>query len=212
MSTSGWYCQEADEHGFVSLEHLADRARVASRDEFLRAFPRHCLRVDALDDGTVGPGVDQLLDPQDQGVQLLTVTIRNAGILRYVGKVAFVTKRPGNLYAHLISVGRSVTNDITLAIESISRVHGYFVADGSPSVPPAVGEGVQRAWGSGWSFIDHGSTNGSRLDGADLVAGRRYPLCDGSQLQLGPGISLELLSPESLYRLVKTRDEPGMPG
>ena len=204
MNNPGWHYQDADEHGFVSLERLAKLAQ-EGRDHFLKAFPRPCLRVDLLEENASGPSIDQLLDSTDQGVQLLTVTIRSAGILRYLGKVAFVAKRPGNPYAHLISVGRSASNDISLSVESISRVHGYFVADDESST--GGGEASADKESSGWSFIDHGSTNGSRLDGQDLVSGQRYPLRDGAEIQLGLGALLEFLTPEGLYRRVESAAE-----
>jgi pSer/pThr/pTyr-binding forkhead associated (FHA) protein len=111
------------------------------------------------------------------------VSIKSVAILRYLGRVAFVAKRPGNLFGHLISVGRSATNDITLAVDSVSKVHGYFVREGD-----------------GWSFTDHSSTNGTTLEGQMLAPGNTYPLHDGVVLKLGVEAMLQYLSPESLYR------------
>lgn len=181
--TSSWHNSDANDHGFVSFDVLKERARNGSREQFLADYPvPGMLVVYRGDDGST-PGQEQLFDPTDRGFQLLTVTIRSAGILQYLGKVAFLAKRPGNPFAHLISIGRSAANDITIAVESVSRVHGYFVAGDS----------------GGWSFSDHGSTNGSRLDDRDLVSGQSQPLSDGCHLQLGLEAVLEFLSPESLY-------------
>ena len=110
------------------------------------------------------------------------MTIKSRSVLRYLGKVAFVAKRPGNPFAHLISVGRSASNDITIAVDSVSKVHGYFVRDGLA-----------------WCFTDHGSTNGSLIADRPVTAGEKYPLFDGSILQLGLEFTFEFLSPESLY-------------
>ena len=128
----------------------------------------------------------EAIDPTDSGVQLLTVSIKSTAILRYLGKVAFIAKRPGNPFAHLISVGRSAKNDITVAVDSVSKVHGYFVPEDE----------------MGWSFTDHGSTNGSLLDDEELESGRKYPLEDGVLLQLGLEVMLEVLSPEALYHKI----------
>ena len=179
---SDWYCPDADEHGFVPFEMLEERAARGTREQFLEDFPVPALLVVYRSQDPSGGEPDAILDPTDRGVQLLTVSIRSATILRYLGKVAFVAKRPGNPFAHLISVGRSVNNDITLTVDSVSKVHGYFVSGDD-----------------GWSFIDHGSTNGSRIDDAGIVSGESYPLRDGNLLQLGLEAVLEFLSPESLY-------------
>jgi pSer/pThr/pTyr-binding forkhead associated (FHA) protein len=197
MSPTDWYCPDADENGFVPFEVLEKRAGRGSRQQFLKDFPvPGLLVVYRAQDPSGGPDfraeADTILDPTDRGVQLLTMSIRSTAILRYLGKVAFVTKRPGNPFAHLISIGRSVNNDITLAVDSVSKVHGYFVSAGG-----------------GWSFNDHGSTNGSRLDGVAIVAGERYPLADGNVLQLGLEALLEFLSPESLYRRALQKDRRG---
>ena len=183
MSSPDWHCPDADEHGFVAFEVLEERAAGSSREQFLEDFPVPGLLVIYRAQDSSGAEADAILDPTDRGVQLLTVAIKSSAILRYLGRVAFLAKRPGNPFAHLISVGRSANNDVTLAVDSVSKVHGYFVRDES-----------------GWSFIDHGSTNGSRIDDLELVSGERYPLADGNVLQLGLEALLEFLSPESLYR------------
>ncbi len=182
MSTPNWSCADADEHGFVPFELVRKAAAGKTREQFLASFPAPALLA-VVGDGGSGPGAAaETVDPNDSGVQLLTVSIKSTAILRYLGKLAFVTKRPGNPFAHLISVGRSVSNDVTVAVDSVSKVHGYFVREGS-----------------GWSFTDHGSTNGSTLAGRDLEPGEKYPLHDGVVLQLGLEASLQYLSPESLY-------------
>ncbi len=185
MNTPKWSCPDADEHGFVPFKLIQERAAGKTLTQFLDEFP-----VPALLAVYAGgaPGADpatagDTFDPNNSGVQLLTVSIKSTAILRYLGRLAFITKRPGNPFAHLISVGRSATNDITVAVDSVSKVHGYFVREGD-----------------GWSFTDHGSTNGSTLAGKELAPGGKYPLHDGAVLQLGLEAMLQYLSPESLYR------------
>ena len=178
--SSSWYSAEADDQGFVAFEYLQNQAARMTEEQFVEAFPVPALMV-------VYRGVDQAesegMDPNQSGVQLLTVNVRSAAILRYLGRVAFLCKRPGNPFAHLISIGRSANNDISVAVDSVSKVHGYVVnEDGS------------------LKFTDHGSTNGSRLNGHDLQANKKYPLDDADILQLGLEVMLELMSPESLYR------------
>lgn len=188
MSPTNWHCSDVNEHGFVSFEVLRKRAAASTRERFVEDFPVPGLLVLHRGEDFSVQGREQLFDPSDRGFQLLTMTIPSTGILRYLGKVAFLAKRPGNPFAHLISIGRSASNDITIAVDSISRVHGYFVA--------GEGAGAEQKW----SFSDHGSTNGSQLDDRDLVSGESYGVRDGMVLQLGFEAVLELLMPESLYR------------
>ncbi|MEM7354072.1 MAG: FHA domain-containing protein [Acidobacteriota bacterium] len=182
MNTTEWTCPGADEHGFVTFPYLKQQAADSSEEAFLDRFPRPALQV--VDDV---PSIGSEASVQaDSGVQLLTESIQGAAILRYLTRVTFIAKRPGNPFAHLISVGRSPKNDITIAVNSVSKVHGYFVPDGDR-----------------WSFTDHGSSNGSTLNGEVLASGQHYPLKDGDRLTLGLEVTLELLSPESLYRRVR---------
>lgn len=182
MSTSNWSCPDADEHGFVAFKLVQERAASSTRAQFLEDFPAPALLAVYGGVGAEESAAGEAIDPNDSGVQLLTVSIKSTAILRYLGRLAFVAKRPGNPFAHLISVGRSATNDITVAVDSVSKVHGYFVREGD-----------------GWSFTDHGSTNGSALAGKELAPGGKYPLHDGAVLQLGLEVMLQYLSPESLY-------------
>ncbi|MEM1204103.1 MAG: FHA domain-containing protein [Acidobacteriota bacterium] len=178
--TQGWYCAEADDQGFVPFEYLQAQARRMTEAQFVAAFPASALMV-------VYRGLDQAenegMDPNQSGVQLLTVNVRSAAVLRYLGRVAFVCKRPGNPYAHLISVGRSAGNDITISVDSVSKVHGYLVTE----------DDALR-------FTDHGSTNGSRINGHALAPNQKFSLTDGDILQLGLEVMMELLSPVGLYQ------------
>lgn len=180
-----WYCSDADEHGFVSYEYLQRRIVTTGREQFLQDFPAPALHV--VYRGSA-PSQD-VFDPNQSGVQLLTVTVKSAGVLRYLGRVAFVCKKPGNPFAHLVSIGRSASNDVTIAVESVSKVHGYLVRED---------DGL-------WRFTDHGSTNGSKLNGKKLEPNQKYTLEDGDILQLGLEVMLEFLRPEALYnRITKT--------
>jgi len=175
---SEWRCPEADANGFVPLEVLGERARELDREAFVERYPVPALVVLYHERDSDG----EYLNPLDSGVQLLTMSIKSTAILKYLHQVTFVTKRPGNLYAHLISIGRSAGNDISIAVETLSKLHGYFVREDE-----------------GWSFIDHGSTNGSKLDDKPLEAGVNHRLEDGDVLQLGLEVAMQFLLPETLY-------------
>ena len=188
MSEHGWVCPGADGDGFVPFRHLKRLAAEMSRDRFVREFPVPALRV--VDD--VALASREPANRVDSGVRLLTETVQSAAILRYLTRVAFITKRPGNPFPHLVSIGRAATNDIAVRVDSVSKVHGYFVPEGES-----------------WSFTDHGSTIGSMINGQVLAAGEHYPLSDGDRLQLGLEVVLEFLAPESLHRKARDAAEHG---
>ena len=186
MTDASWHHPRADQDGFVALEEIQDRARRLSREDFLREFPVPALLVVYRDsDGSKG---GQALDPSDHGVQLLTVSIKSASVLRYLNRLAFLCKRPGNPYAHLISVGRSHNNDITIAVDSVSKVHGYFATEDGR-----------------WNFTDHSSTNGSLINDHELRSGQKHILQDGDVLQLGLEVTLEYHGSGSLYDRARRR-------
>lgn len=179
MTSDAWHCSEADEDGFVDVPYLRERAR-EGRESFREEFPRPALYVLARTDEDGAEAVDR----GGSGVQLLTTALKSVAALKYLGRVAFVAKRPGNPFAHLVSVGRSERNDITIAVDSISKVHGYFT--------PADD-------GDGWAFNDHGSTNGSFRGDEKLEPGEKAGLASGDLLRLGVEVTLEVLSPDALY-------------
>lgn len=178
MTQLAWQAPGADESGFVSLYRLAKRAGQLERDAFVKAFPVPALIVQYEEGGGKSNSEEKL----DSGVQLLTISMPSSGILRYLNKVGFLCKRPGNPYAHLISIGRNHTNDIVLAIDSVSKVHGYFVHNAD-----------------GWSYTDRSSTNGSRLDGEAIAPGISTRIADRSRLRLGIDVTVEILEPASLH-------------
>lgn len=177
----GWAHPDVNPDGFLAISRMRKQAASLSVDDFAASFPMPALRsIDPADSST---GIRKLLPSQDQGVQLLTQMVDGVEGLRYLGKLAFVTKRPGNPYPHLISIGRSKTNDITVGVSSVSKVHGYFVHDED-----------------GWKFTDHGSTNGSRLNRRKLDAKEKVLLEDGAVLQLGSDTAFQFHLPAGLHR------------
>jgi hypothetical protein len=177
MSPADWRPPDVNSTGFVSLYKLTKRAKKLERDAFVRSFPVAGLLVHYE-----GETLETTEKP-DSAVQLLTVSMQASGVLRYLNKIAFLCKRAGNPYAHLVSVGRSSTNDLVIAIDSVSKVHGYFVNEKG-----------------GWSFVDRNSTNGSQLNGKTLENGVHTPMRDGDKLKLGLDVTLELLEPASLHQ------------
>ncbi|MEM6453489.1 MAG: FHA domain-containing protein [Acidobacteriota bacterium] len=186
-SDSGWRAPDADDSGFVPYDTLQRRARELGDEAFLRAYPHPALLV--TQQGQLPrPGDIRSAASPDSGVQLLTMSVKSTAILSYLGKVGFVCKRPGNLFAHLISIGRSIRNDVIISVDTLSKVHGYFVHEDNT-----------------WQFNDHGSTNGSLLNNRPLEPGVRLPLKSGDVLVLGPDVALEFLPADDLLARLRGR-------
>lgn len=169
----------ADEQGFASLYAIQRRARGTDVAAFATTYPLPALVPDSKQLDTDEPDTGD----EASGIQLLTTTVGGLGVLRYLNKVGFLSKRPGNPYAHLISVGRSATNDLVVALDTVSKVHGYFVRDGDA-----------------WLFNDRGSTNGSWLNERRLTNGQPARLSDGDRLRLGHDMIFIFMTPPALHQ------------
>jgi hypothetical protein len=182
MSVQTLKISGTNEEGFLHLAKVREAARSLSREAFLEDYPVPSLYVDSLDTQAIGPQEDATTDSVRP--QLLTIAGASLRPLRYLDRLAFLTKRPGNPFPHFVSLGRSANNDMVVALDNVSKLHGYFTHGGE-----------------GWAYTDHGSTNGSVLNGQPVKSMQRTPLADGDRLKIGAGITLRFLLPESLYHL-----------
>src|SRR5579883_107672 len=71
-----------------------------------------------------------------------------------LAEVVFLEKTDRNPFAHMITVGRAMNNDVVLADSTVSKVHAYFT----------------RTPG-GWMLTDQHSTNGTYVEGKQLPDG-----------------------------------------
>jgi hypothetical protein len=178
-----------DPDGFVAADSLTVLAR-RSPGEFTVAYPVPALVIE----GTVAGHANakqavlerersfartaqgELDEPRDP-----------AELARYVGRVAFLTKRPGNLFPDMITVGRVFNADITVVVGSVSKVHGYF-----------------REEAGVWSYTDQRATNGTFVNTKRLAEGERVVLRDGDRLQLGSDVVCTFLGPAALAQRFAT--------
>lgn len=168
----------SDDHGFVDLGALEQAARRCSLAEFAAAYPFPALLIELASgrEDRAGSGAEQ-------GRNLVTVSVRSVDFLAYVGRVGFLVKRPGNPFPRMISLGRTSSMDLVLDVRSISKFHGYF-----------------EEAGGRWHYVDHDSTNGSRLNGQRLEPGERYPLAAEDRLRFGLDVEAVFLPAAHLYR------------
>jgi len=172
-----------EEDGYVTFHRLRKWAGEHGPDEFEAAYPGHALLLGLSDELRNSGGGDG-----SKGAGMLTLNQSSLDYLRYVAKVGFLTKRPGNPFPRIISLGRTSSNDVVIDVRSVSKLHGHFEnRDGD------------------WTFSDNESTSGSWLNGDKLEAKRAYPLKSGDALRFGPDMEAIFLTPSALYSRARAK-------
>jgi hypothetical protein len=182
---------EPDAGGFVQFEALANFARTASLKEFAAAFPQPALRITVTPKTTpagsptpVEKSIKKTLTSEDETHD--TRRDSDTGALTYERTVAFLKKRPRNPFPQMISIGRALNNDIVFLLETVSKVHAYFLNEGGR-----------------WSLSDNRSRNGTTLNLKSLEPGKRFPVKDGDKVQLGLEVNATFVLPETLYDSIR---------
>lgn len=175
----------ASKEGLLSSEALAEQASVQTANGFAELYSFPALYVN-----DVSAAADEESGIGDATVrarpQLQTVIVAGAAALRYLQRVGFLVKRPGNPFPQFVSIGRAANNDIVFGVDSISKFHAYFSSDGGR-----------------WAITDYRSTNGTFLNGTRLPPNQPTPVADGNQLRFGEQLSALFLEPTSLYLKLK---------
>lgn len=86
----------------------------------------------------------------------------------------------------LVSFGRSAGNDVIVRTGEISKVHCFL-----------------RRGDAGWEVKDADSANGTRLNGAPLVAGDWYPISDADVILIAGFLEVHCLAPNALFALLR---------
>src|SRR5437879_5599499 len=120
-----------DVDGFIARSALRVKARALDASGFAKAYDAPALLIlDQLAEA-VTPAKEA---KRAAGVNIVTMdsgaSTGSKAVERYRDGVFFVTKRPGNPFPHMFSVGRTASCDITIAVETVSKLHGYFLRDG----------------------------------------------------------------------------------
>ena len=181
-----------DRDGLIDRRALAENAVDLGRPGFLERYARPALLFVDEKGSTrpIGPGEKRPARPASS-IQIVTLEGKGGSsasekALHYLHRVAFLVKRPANPFPDMISLGRAATCDIVIELETLSKVHGYFLREPDR-----------------WLYSDYRSKNGTNVNGLRLEKGERRPLADGDRLQFGLELHALFLSPESLYEKVR---------
>jgi hypothetical protein len=173
--------------GFLTVDALRARATgAASAEAFAKACPGPALLV--LEDSEKGPGMADVTPSRAFALATLEgAASKGAAAARgYAGRAVFLAKRAGNPFPNMISLGRSTSNDVVIALETISKLHGYFLRESE-----------------GWFYTDYQSTNGTLVNGKKVEKGERRLLADGDRFRLGLDVNALFLVPSTLYERVR---------
>jgi hypothetical protein len=185
---------ETEPEGFVSLATLRAKARACHRpSDFIGACAGPALLVlEDLGAAATPSGTPPAGPTPSSSSHFQLVTLEggsgatSAAVKRYHGRVGFIAKRPGNPFPNMISIGRSTSNDVVFALDTISKLHGYFLRESD-----------------GWFYSDYQSTNGTAINSRKVEKGEKRRLFDGDRLQIGLDLTAQFLSPETLYDHVR---------
>jgi hypothetical protein len=177
--------------GFPRVGDLKFETGKLSASDFAQAYPRPALHLVLKTRGRGGERSDK--STKERSFER-TAEIPQEGTPseRYNDRIAFLTKREGNPFPHMISVGRALNNDLVIVLSTISKLHGYFLAEGDS-----------------WSFIDHRSRNGTRVNDEAVAPGERRPLTDGDRIKIGLELQAVFLTPASLHYFL-SRSSPSV--
>lgn len=167
-----------------TLQNLAELSTALSESAFLAAHPEPVLVLHLA-------SVEAPADPDTPTRGMPHVTREHAvdrrGRPRPVdGLVVPVRKSIQNAPSQMITVGRSIGNDVVVPSLGVSKLHGYFTS----------AAGV-------WRYRDAGSKNGSWYAGRKLERFEPVDLENRTELCLGPDVRAVWLDAAGLLELVR---------
>ncbi|HZV03338.1 MAG TPA: FHA domain-containing protein [Planctomycetota bacterium] len=174
----------------MRLVQLAFDAGSMDEEAFSNAYPRPCLVFVGLPGAVTGISEEtphaKTHQAKTDGADVRIVAERNlVPSAADDDFVFFLGKSRRNSFGGLIVVGRQPKSDLILNSPLVSKVHLFFM--------PQVG-------GSGWTVVDPGSTNGTRLNGHPLRARSVESIWDGDELVLACEIRATFHTPGGLFR------------
>jgi hypothetical protein len=179
-----------DAEGCVDLPALRSLSQRLPQEDFVAEIEAPCLLFFVgPSNGGDGPAAGSTIEASiKRTVVAAENEAGNPSTMRYRDKVAVLRKRPGNPFPSMITLGRAMNNDVVLMLDTISKVHGYFM----PEKPP-----------SKWKYVDYNSRNGSIIQGKAVVGGTKNEVADGDRLRIGTDLSAFFMSPATLYQRLR---------
>src|SRR5207302_1417787 len=124
---------DIDAERFLALDTVRHLVRRIPQDEFVSKYGPS-IQFSALgdgdasesDDGTKSSKGKSRTSAAEKSIRRTLAHDDKGAAAAYHDRVAFLTKRPGNPFPQMVSIGRAMNNDIVILLETISKLHGYF--------------------------------------------------------------------------------------
>jgi len=170
----------------TKLSRFAEEVRNLSKDDFVGRFERPFLIVQFHEEIMDAPFATVM--PDDTTNQPPTPVSGTPATYAGRDMVYSLEKSGRNAFRNMMSVGRSVNNDIILLHSSISKLHAYFRLD----------HGTNR-----YFVTDPGSTNGTMVEKLTLLANTPVPIESGHVVTFGHAVRSTFLSPADLHDYIQ---------
>lgn len=178
----------------MKFDELLSLSRKLGPREFLATYPRPALLLEPFSAARSGIDTPSRGTPTfrsgESSTEILAADVA-AAIMDSLGKavdpdaqVGWLVKSDRNPFGALLTVGRARNNDVIVEHPTISKVHAIFTCDAA-----------------GWSVADHGSTNGTFLNGVRLPDRWKRDVQDGDSVRLGQEIMARFFGADALLNL-----------
>jgi hypothetical protein len=162
-----------------SLEVLFQTIAQGNSDEFLVQFPHPFLINES----------EEINEESDSFATVttnrtLSLTPASSRGLRLDAKFVPVQKKKRGKFSNMISVGRTLSNDLTFNHTSISKFHAYF---------------IQKSEGA-WFIQDANSSNGTFVNGQRIAVEAPTAITDGMSVQFSPDTRFRFFTARGLYK------------
>src|SRR5438309_475036 len=157
-----------DSDELPSTLDLRTASEKMSLDQFTATYARPALHLTLHLASRPRTGGDTKSAQEKSYERTATELPSKISVNRYHNRIAFLAKRAGNPFPNMISLGRALNNDLVIMLSTMSKLHGYFMCEGAA-----------------WSYIDHGSKNGTKINDEVLKKNERRAIRGGDRLRLG---------------------------
>ncbi|MHC5080279.1 MAG: FHA domain-containing protein [Planctomycetota bacterium] len=114
-----------------------------------------------------------------------TVADEKAEAMKSAYGIALLAKSGDNSFIRMITVGRTMNNDIVVPHPSISKFHAYFRRDPETGIV---------------SLSDAGSSYGTVMNGKRLYKGREIPIESGAEILFADSVRGTFLSVDDFFK------------
>lgn len=175
---------------------------LASNSDQIAFLEKSGTPVFALVNGTVEQ--TDAFGTVDHGSSTGIPRINKRQLLERSTRIYPVAKRDGaNHFSRMVMIGRADNCDILIPNSRVSKCHAIVHIKYDSTAVGTFSSGHKMDTSDvSYNVTDGGSTNGTFLNGNEVVAGKSLPLKSGDQLSLGPTVSMLFYHAADFYTML----------